>query len=187
MASIERIKSMRHVDAMVAMDNFDLIVARIRKLLSYGRRMSMTQRYTYVDSPPDLYVGLTLDEEARPGGISESHSDDGCHFGVNLKPGIRGFGLGAYRSDDNACEADVWKRYHASGDGDHVHRAHRRRNMTMVTLTGGMAGDFGPARDDLLIIRAWNEHGVCDERVIGFDTDAYWAEQRAAEEAEVSQ
>lgn len=181
MADIYRIKSIRHCDAMVAMDNFDLIVVRVRKLLSYGRRMSMTQRYTYVDSPPELHVGLTLDEQARPGGISESHGDDGCHFGVNLAPGINGFSFSAYASDGNAAEEVAWQRYHESKNA--VDHWARRRNMTMVTLTGGMDDDFGPARDDLLIIRHWNEHGVCDERVIGFDTDAYWTEQRAVGEA----
>ena len=33
--------------------------------------------------------------------------------------------------------------------------------------------------DDLIVVRRWNEHGVCDERVIGFDTAAYWAAQDA--------
>ena len=184
MGDINRIEAMRHCDAMVAVDNFDLIVARVRKLLSYGRRMSMTQRYTYVDSPPDLYVGLTLETEAYQGGFSQGRTDDGCHFGVSLRPGIRGFGLSAYASDRNATEREAWARYHA---GSHdAERRLERRNMTMVTLTGGMDGDFGPARDDLIVIRAYNTHGVCDERVIGFDTDAYWAERRDAEEVEVS-
>lgn len=184
MADINRITSMRHCDAMVAVDNFDLIVARIRRLLSYGRRMSMTQRYTHTNHAPELYVGLTLEEEAYKGGFSQGATEDGCHFGVNLKPGIRGFGLGAYRSDRNGTEKEAWQRYHA-GSTD-AERKIERRNMTMVTLTGGLAGDFGPARDDQLIIRHWNQYGVCDERVIGFDTDAYWAERRAVEEAEVS-
>lgn len=181
MADVNRIKSMRHCDAMVALDTFDLITARVRKLLSWGRRISMTQRYTHVDSPPDLLVGLVLDEQDRPGGISEGRTGDGCHFGVNLKPGISGFGFTAYGLARDDTEVEAWARYHAGKDATDCWV--QRRNMTMVTVVGGMAGDFGPARDDLLVIRAWNSHAVCREMVIGFDTDAYWAERKSLAEA----
>jgi hypothetical protein len=40
--------------------------------------------------------------------------------------------------------------------------------MTLVEIIGGRAND-GPARDDRILIRAWNRDGICDERVIGFD------------------
>jgi hypothetical protein len=182
-ADVNRIKSMREVDAMVALDTFELITTRVRKLLSYGRRISMTQRYTYLsDRAPDLLVGLTVDAEARNGGITEVLKDDGAHFGVTLKPGLMtGFGFSAYDIDGNASEAEAWKRFHAGKDATAVWS--KRRNMTLVRLVGGMAGDMGPARDELIVIRHWNNDAVCDERVIGFDTDAYWAEREALAEA----
>jgi hypothetical protein len=182
MAVIDRIATQRHIDAMVALDNFDLITTRILKLLSWNRRISMTQRYTYVDSPPDLEVGLTLDTDARAGGISSGGDSEGRFFGVSLKPGLTsGFSIGAYASDGNATEAEAWKRYRDAKDATDFWA--KRRNMTLMTLIGGLEGDRGPARDDLIVIRAWNQHGVCDEKVIGFDTDAYWREQETLREA----
>jgi hypothetical protein len=176
---IDRIATQRHTDAMVALDTFDLITARIRKLLSWNRRISMTQRYTYIDRPPELEVGLTLDAEGSNGGITVGGGTAGRFFGVALRPGITtGFGFGAYASDGNGTEAEVWKRYHAA-KGIAGSPFDRRRDMTLVTLNGGLDGDEGPARDDLIVVRAWNRDGVCDEKVIGFDTDAYWAEQEA--------
>lgn len=178
MSNVDRIRTQRHTEAMVALDNFDLIVARVRKLLSYDRRISMTQRYSWVNDAPELHVGCTLDKDARNGGIVEGTSADGRHFGVYLRPGLlNGFGFSAYASDGNATEAEAWKRYHAGDDA--TNHWGKRRNMIRLTLNGGMDGDYGPARDDLIVIRAWNEHGVCDERVIGFDTDAYWAARDA--------
>lgn len=178
MSKLDRLRTERHINAMVALDNFDLLTARVRKLLSYDRRISMTQRYTYTDQPPELYVGCTLDKEARSGGIIEGQSADGRHFGVYLRPGLlTGFGFSAYTSDGNATEAEAWKRYHAGDEA--TNHWDKRRNMVRLTLNGGMGGDYGPARDDLIVVRAWNEHGVCDEKVIGFDTDAYWAARDA--------
>lgn len=174
MATVDRIRSQRHVTCMAALDTMDAIAERITKLLSYGRRISMTQRYTYTSHAPDLYVGLTIDEQGHGGGILYASRDASKHLGVSLKPGIRGFGIGAYAGENDTEKAE-WARYHAADDSD-VFR--KRRNMTVVTIEGGMAGDDGCARSDALKIEHWNEHGVCDERVIGFDTDAYWAERR---------
>jgi len=163
----DRIRTERYVECMVALDTFDLITDRVRRLLSYGRRMSMTRRYTYIDSSPDLTAGLTVDTDARGGGIVEGSGHGGRHFGVHLRPGLEGFGFSAYDSDGNATEEEAWKRYHAGGDtGDHWSR---RRNMTLIRLNGGLEGDFGPGRDDHIVILAWNEHAVCEERVIAFD------------------
>lgn len=168
-AVIDRIRTQRHVEAMVAVDNFGLLTARIRKLLSWQRRITLTQRYTYVDEPPTVTAGLMLDTSAWDGGFSEGGNTNGRHFGVNLRGRGRldGFGFSAYASDGNATEVDARKRYHAGKDAtDHWTR---RRNMTLVTINGGMDGDTGPARDDLIVIRAWNSDAVCDEKVIVFD------------------
>ncbi len=172
----DRIRTMRHVTAMVAVDTIDLLAERITNLLAHGRHITIARRYTYVDSPPDLYVGLTVDGEPA---LRHHSRPLGASFGVHLKPGIRGFGFSAYR-DDARTEADAWKAYHAAeGLSDDPFR--RRRDMTYVEINGGLPGD-GPARDDQLTIRFWNEHGVCDEQVIGFDYDTGPAAEKARQE-----
>jgi hypothetical protein len=168
-AVIDRIRTQRYVEAMAALDTFDLLTARIRKLLSWQRRISLTQRYTYVDCPPELHTGFTLNTDAYDGGISEGGNNGGRHFGVNLRrPGRHdGFGFSAYASDGNATEAEALARYRAGENPtDHWDK---RRNMTLVTINGGMDGDWGPARDDLIVVRAWNSDAVCEEKVIAFD------------------
>ncbi|MEV2239570.1 hypothetical protein [Micromonospora sp. NPDC049891] len=177
-ASPARILAMRECSAMVALDTMPHLVTRIRNLLSHGRRITMTQRYTYVDRPPEVTAGLTVDTRAYDGGISEHRRDDGHHFGVRLRPGAgSGFGLSAYACDGNRTEAEAWKRYHAGKDATDVWA--QRRNMTVVEIVGGLPGD-GPARDDRLIVREWNDSGVCDERVIVFDGGPRDAVDRAA-------
>lgn len=160
-ATPDRILTQRHCTAMAALDSMPHIATRVRNLLSHGRRITTTQRYTYVDSPPDVTPGLTVDR------IRSWTDERGAGIEVTLKPGLLvGFGLSAYESDGNGTEAEAWKRYHAGKDAtDHWGK---RRDMTEVTINGGLPGD-GPARDDLLVIRYWNSDGVCNERVIAFD------------------
>ncbi|WP_341719886.1 hypothetical protein QQG74_09370 [Micromonospora sp. FIMYZ51] len=179
MADPARILTQRDCTAMAALDTMPHLATRVRNLLAHGRRMTVTRRYTYVDSPPEVTAGLTLDVSARSGGIRESVSGDGHHLGVTLRPGLMsGFSISAYVSDRNAVEAEVWKRFHAaeSISGDPFKR---RRDMTLVDITGGLPGD-GPARDDKLVIREWNSDGVCDERVVVFDAGPSEGEYRAA-------
>jgi hypothetical protein len=136
---------------------------------TYGAR-----RYLHSDTWPELTVGLTLDPEGHGGGIHIRTTTDSAHLGVSLKPGLTaGFGIGAY-SGEADTEEQVWARFHSGEDA--------RRNMTLVIFTGGLPG-WEPMLDDQLVIRHWNSNGACDERVIGFDTPAYWAEQEAAREA----
>lgn len=162
----DRIRTDRYVTAMAAGDTIALIEQRVRNLLTHGRRISMTHRYVYADDAgfntrtPELYTGLTQDGDVNTW-------SNGTGFGVNLRPGLRGFGVSAYASDGNATEAEAWKRYHATKHGDHWTR---RRDMTVVTIEGGLDND-GPARDDSLTVQCWNQHGVCTEMVIGFDYD----------------
>ncbi|MEU7978295.1 hypothetical protein AB0B63_07155 [Micromonospora sp. NPDC049081] len=164
---------------MAAVDTMPHIAARIRNLLTHGRRITVTQRYTYVDRPPDVTAGLTLDTSARNGGITEGVSGDGHHLGVYLRPGLMsGFGVSAYVSDGNRVEAEVWKRYHAA-ESTSSDPFKRRRNMTLVEITGGLPGD-GPGRDDRLVVRHWNSDGVCDERVVVFDGGPRDGGERAA-------
>lgn len=177
LVATDRIRTMRDVHVMVALDTFDLIEARVRKLLSYGRRISMTQRYTYLDHAPDLHVGLTLNTAGRDGGIVSAKTDEDAHLIVSLKPGLMtGFGFSAYASDQNATEKQAWQRYHA-GKSASADFFERRRSMTEIRLVGGLEND-GAARDDLIVIRSWNDDGVCDERVIGFDTSALRTRER---------
>ncbi|MDG4792047.1 hypothetical protein O7626_40235 [Micromonospora sp. WMMD1102] len=168
MVSPERILRQREVTAMAALDTMPHLTARVRNLLAHGRRMTVTQRYTYLDQPPEVTAGLTLDTQARGGDIVEGvKPDEFHHFGVHLRPGLlAGFGFSAYASEGNTTEAEAWKRYHAGKDA--VDRWKRRRRMTLIEIVGGLPGD-GPARGDQLVIRAWNDDGVCDERVVAFD------------------
>jgi hypothetical protein len=167
MASPDRILKQRDVTAMTALDTMPHLVTRIRNLLAHNRRMTVTQRYTYVDQPPEVTAGLTLDTTARNGGIVEGASPDGHHFGVYLRPGLlSGFGFSAYASDGNATEAEAWRRYHAGKDATDVWK--KRRRMTLVEIVGGLPGD-GPSRNDRIAIRAWNDDAVCDEKVVAFD------------------
>ncbi|MFI1194118.1 hypothetical protein ACH4T9_12785 [Micromonospora sp. NPDC020750] len=157
----DRILTQRHLHAMVALDTAGHITERVRNLLAHGRRITLTDRFTYVNDPPKVTAGLTV-EQVRPWS-----SDQGKGLDVRLKPGLlAGFGFAAYAAE-NVTEAEEWKRFHA---GKHVGDRwdERRRDMTEVTITGGLPGD-GPARDDQLVIRAYNRDGVCTERVVAFD------------------
>jgi len=161
----DRINTLRHVTAMAALDTVDMLADRVENLLRHGRRMTMARRYTYVDQPPELTAGLTVD--GKPHRWSK---DDGAGFTVRLNPGLlTGFGFAAYANDGSATEAEAWMRYHAA-EAVHGDWSRRRRDMTLVEITGGLPGD-GPARDDKLVIRYWNRDGVCDEVVVAFDYD----------------
>lgn len=157
----ERILTSRYVQVMAAMDTMPHIVARIKAMVGHGRRIAYSQRFTYTQTPPDLYVGLTVRTDR---GIHEWSDDDQAGVAVNLEPGaLRGFGVGVL-AWNAPTEADVWKRYHAEKD-----RPRHPRDTTEVTFDGCMPGDFGPSRDDQIVIRHWNDDGVCTETVIGFD------------------
>jgi len=168
----DRILTQRDLSCMVAVDNIDHIGQRIRNLLSHNRRITVTERYTYVNDPPKVTVGLTVDD------IRVWSNERGGGIGVHLKPGLlAGFGVSAH-AGENDTEAAEWKRFHAAEavSGDWVKR---RRDMTRIDITGGLDGD-GPARDDLIVIRHWNRDGVCDERVVAFDDGPRDGEYRAA-------
>lgn len=176
-ASPDRLRSQRHVQAMAALDTVELLAGRVQQLPSHGRRMTMTRRYTWTNEPPEVTAGLVLDGEPKLW-----RQDDGVGFVVRLAPGLlAGFGFAAYGHEGSATEAEAWARYHAA-EATNDDWFKRRRDMTLVEVTGGLAGD-GPARDDLIVIRAWNRDGVCDERVVGFDTGLLWDQQDAAEAA----
>lgn len=161
---MSRIRTERHVTAMAALDTVELLAQRVTNLLSHDRRMAMTNRYAYVNDPPELTVGLLLED------MRLWSQADAVGFTVRLRPGMLiGFGFVAYRHEGSGTEADAWKRYHAC-KADSASFFERRRSMTRVEITGGLPGD-GPARDDRIVIQAWNGDGVCDERVIAFDTN----------------
>lgn len=166
-----RVLTQRTLSAMVAVDNIDAIGQRIRNLLSHGRRITVTRRYTYVNDPPEVTAGLTVDR------IDAWRNERGGGIGVRLKPGLlAGFGVSAH-AGENDTEAAEWKRYHAA-EATSDEWAKRRRDMTRIDITDGLPGD-GPARDDLIVIRHWNSDGVCDERVVAFDGGPRDGEYRA--------
>lgn len=167
-----RILTQRELSCMAAVDTMPHITTRIRNLLAHGRRITVTRRYTYVNDPPEVTAGLTMDE------IRTWANERGAGIGVYLKPGLlAGFGVSAH-AGENDTEQREWKRYHvaeATSD-DHFKR---RRDMTRIDVTGGLPGN-GPARDDQIVIRHWNRDGVCDERVIAFDYGLVDARTRIA-------
>lgn len=152
-ALTERIRTQRYVTAMAALDTVELLAERVLNLLAHGRRITIARRYTYIDRPPEVHAGLTVDGQPR---VWAKH--DGV--GVNLKPGLRGFGFSAC-AGRAGTEKEVWDRYHANEDD--------RRDMTLVEIDGGLPGDDYPSQDDRIVIRCWNTHGVCDETVVVFD------------------
>lgn len=165
-ATPDRINRQRHVTAMVALDTFDLLAARVVKLLESGRRMTLVTRYTYTGHTPVVTPGLTLYEPPKVW-----HQEGGAAgINVQLQPGIRGFGFAIFPGDGNDTEAEAWRRYRA-GKAESEKYSERRRDMIEVEIQGGMPGDLGPARDDQLIIRHWNQDGVCQETVVAFDYD----------------
>lgn len=172
-AAPERIRRQRHVTAMAALDTVELLAERVQQLLSHGRRIAMTRRYTWVNNPPEVYAGLLLAGEPKLW-----HQSDGVGFHVPLGPGLMAnFGFDAWGYEGSATEADAWVRYHA-GKAEAESFFDRRRDMTYVEIVGGLPGD-GPARDDLIVIRPWNRDGVCDERVIVFDTGLLYEQDDA--------
>lgn len=175
MTGPERIRTQRHITAMAALDTVELLADRVRQLLSHGRRMAMSRRYTWVNQPPEVHAGLVVAGEPK---LWRQH--DGVGFHVPLGPELlASFGFAAYGHEGSATQAEAWKRYHA-GKAEADSFFDRRRDMTYVEIVGGLPGD-GPARDDLIVIRPWNRDGVCDERVIAFDTGLLW-ESREADE-----
>ena len=154
MSRVDRIATDHYVQAAVAADTVGPLIERVTKLLSYGRRMALAERYTWVNDPPSLYAGLTVVKlDTWAGGID-----------ARLTPGIVGFGFSLDSEGDT--EEDAWKRYHA-GKADSPLFAERRRNVTIVEITGGV---HGPGPGDQIIIRPWNDDGVCHEHVIVFET-----------------
>lgn len=165
MTTTARIRTQRDLHAIVALDNIDMLAERVTNLLRHGRRMTTVRRYTYVDSPPEVTAGLTLDGEPNLW-----KADDSAGFGVHLNPGIMsGFGFSCRAIDGGATEKEAWVRFHAA-ESQSTDWFKRRRDMTEVHITGGLAGD-GPARDDQIVIRHWNGDGVCEEVVVAFDYD----------------
>jgi hypothetical protein len=71
---------------------------------------------------------------------------------------------------------DMWRALRAEGhDEDEVQRLTAERwpgEPVRLAEAGGHTVVYDGTnheRDDLLVILAWNQHGVCDERVIAFD------------------
>lgn len=154
----DRILTQRHCTAMAATDSIHHISQRVQNLLAAGRRITIADRYTHTEGPPDVAAGLTV-EEMRPGKKGG--------IGVHLKPGIRyGFGIHAVTEE---TESEAWDRYHRND----------RANLIRVDITGGLPGD-SPVPDDRLVIRRWISDGVCRETVVAFDCGPRDAQDRAA-------
>ena len=147
---------MSYTQDMVAVDTFDRLADRVERLLSHGRPMAMSRRYTWTQEPPELYAGQTVRRTHR-----WSSGDQGG-LSVVLEPGIACFEF-AYHGP--ATSKHEWARFHAA-KADSPIFGERRRNMTCVAIYGD--GEY-PLWDDRIVIQEWNDDGVCDERVIVFD------------------
>ncbi|GGM27533.1 hypothetical protein GCM10011608_10430 [Micromonospora sonchi] len=179
MANPARILTQRDCTAMAALDTMPHLAQRVRNLLSHGRRITVATRLTHVDIPPEVTAGLTVDQDARDGGITETVREHSHHFGVLLRPGLTsGFGFGAFASDGYRTESEARKLFHAAESISSDPFA-RRENLTEVRISGGLPGD-GPSTTDKLIVRRWNSAGVCKETVVVFDAGPSEGEYRAA-------
>ncbi len=157
MSDPDRIRTDHDVTALVAFDTVELLHARVVNLCSHGRRITTTRRYTHLDEPPVVHVGLTLD-----GPVDLWRRGDSAGVGATLSPGIAaGFSFNVYAGDGCDTESLGWLGYHHPVDG-------KRRNLTEVRIVGGVDGRDA-TRDDLIEIRWWNSDGVCTEQVIAFD------------------
>lgn len=144
--SPDRIRRCRTVTCMAATDTIAAITERVRNMLAAGRRITVADRYSHTEGPPDVVAGLTV-EEIRPG------REGG--IGVHLGPGRYGFGIHPIPGE---TEAEAWARYHRE----------YRENLTRVELRGGLPGE-APCPDDRLVIRHWISDRVAREWVIVFD------------------
>ncbi len=186
---IDRILREDDVEAMVAADSFDVIVERVRPMVTAGRRMVLAVReYTYTHRPPKVYAGLELDTSAREGGFwTQAYDRDpepGIHSlwcGIVLTNGGSryedqiglGFGEDVYPYSGNETERQAWDRYHKH-QAEHSDHFQRRRDMTHLSISGGLPG-YRYRTTDQIVISAWNRDGVATEKVLAFEPeDGAW-------------
>lgn len=154
---MSRIMNNRAVKAMVAADTYQDLAARVANLFGHHRHISLVEGQLYPDGTrdgtPQLRTGLTLLRPAE----KWTRTDGARGITVALQPDLcsLGFSVGGADTPDERAQ---WER-HDAGD---------LAGLTQVRITGGMNGD-GPARDDTLVIRQWNDRATCRETIIGFD------------------
>lgn len=167
----ERILTHHDVTAACALDTVPLLAARVRNLLSWGRRISVASRWLGArDGDLDLHAGLVVAEDmggrvirglVRPGEYAT--------FSVQLTGGVI-VAFDAYAADEGATEMQVWRRYH---DGE-------RRRITLVRVVGGLDDRVSPGACDQITITSWGPNGAGRQTTVGFDSHAYdeaWAER----------
>lgn len=161
--NIHRIRTEYDLDCVVALDNFDLIAERVQGLLSHGRTLMVAHQYaTYIHRAPDLFSRQTVNN------VQVRTKDREASLWIACTD--IGIGFHAYAWDGNETEAQVWQRYH-KGQHEAGNPFDRRRNLVDLQIQGGREGD--PAgRSDRLVVRAYNQDGVCDEKVIAFEAVA---------------
>jgi hypothetical protein len=165
------IASAQEVEALVARDTFDAVAARIQRMLSHGRPIAIAERLVHLNRTPDLAAGLSLNTDARDGGISVYRTHDQASLVVVLTPEPHVFSITTY---DNTDAVKLWDQYRTH-EADHADWSKRRREMVHIQLVGGHESQGGPHRTDKIVISDWNPDGVCTERVIAFDTESYLA------------
>lgn len=166
-ATIAERNKHRDLYAFVATDTFDVIVERIRNLVESGRRMSIISWYDSTRATPDFKVGLTIDPEARDGGILITEGGYQGHRSLVycLTPGLDSFGISV--NETIGTEEQAAARWNA----DPKELFSRRKDVTRVEITGGWSPDRDQqGRDDEIRIDRVNEYGVQHTTVIRFDT-----------------
>jgi hypothetical protein len=145
---------------MAALDTMPAITERVRNLLGHGRRITTARRYTYVDTPPEVKVGLTVGE------IRTWAKTDSAGLSIHLSPGIEGFSIGAYGGEADT-EREVWKRYHAAeGVSDEWFKRRRSQSgwVTRPVVPRRVSG-YMPAATWASACRfAFNARRVCRHR-----------------------
>lgn len=159
MAPITKRAQEHRMVAFVASDTIEAIIARIEPMVRSGRRMTLMRRYlSDSDTPPDLRTGLTLDSNARNGGVEIRRQDNpkGAYISVLLTH-VSHFGLSAYDSDGD--EEAVRARY--------MGEEQQRRNCERIEITGGL---WGHGKEDQIVLTRFGEYGVGEQVVLAFDT-----------------
>lgn len=162
----------------VTYDTLPYIAARMQRLLSWGRSMTVCRRYLDRMTPPghlDMRVGvLMLDEpEIREDNVrrhlavrtnSRSVLDD---FGVHAHAGAYTYLANPGESEENA----LFRHWHDAGPAERSWSL-SLRNSTFVLLEGGNGADL-PRHDDKIVIIRIGER-LAEEIMICFDSHAWW-------------
>lgn len=153
----------------VTAENIGHISDRIENLVNSGRRMTMVEMIGESDRPYKVVAGLSLNTQGF--GPAVERRDTG--ISVHLEPGIHGFGVHWWRWKTLAemhAELDRMRAYRKEHGLTEKDVFGREPEHTYVEIEGGYSPtEFG--REDSIVIRDLNQHGVMCTKHIAFDDD----------------